>query len=160
MHNRKLASLFAVSALALAAACSRSDAPAAPESEGPETAAHGAVAVEGEEALQAMRAQFAVVEMNADTSFLTDEERAVVNKLNQVGNLMSEIYLRQRSEMNPAWREAIAAGGNFRASMAQDFQGIGSAVAVATAAAIAGQPSSASVTYVPTKLITLSNVSD
>ncbi|MBL4619807.1 MAG: hypothetical protein JKX88_06895 [Marinicaulis sp.] len=60
-------------------------------------------------ALEAMRAQFAVVEMSDDTSFLTEEERAVVNKLNQVGNLMSEIYLRQRSEMNPDWRAEIAA---------------------------------------------------
>ncbi len=65
-----------------------------------------------EKALEAMRAQFAVIDMDADTSFLTDEERAVVNKLNQVGNLMSEIYLRQRSEMNPEWRKEIAATGN------------------------------------------------
>ncbi len=61
------------------------------------------------EKLRAMRDQFAVVDMNPDTSFLSDEERAVINKLNQVGNLMSEIYLRQRSEMNPVWREEIAA---------------------------------------------------
>jgi len=62
------------------------------------------------EALGAMRDQFAVVEMAPDTSFLSDEERAVINKLNEVGVLMSEIYLRQRSEMNPAWREEIASG--------------------------------------------------
>ena len=63
----------------------------------------------GGEALAAMRAQFAVVDMDVDTSFLTDEERAVVNKLNEVGTLMSEIYLRQRSESNPLWRAQIAA---------------------------------------------------
>lgn len=59
--------------------------------------------------LEKMRAQFAVIEMDVDTSFLSDEERAVVNKLNEVGNLMSEIYLRQRSENNPDWRTEIVA---------------------------------------------------
>jgi hypothetical protein len=54
-----------------------------------------------------MRAQFARVDMNPDTSFLTDEQREVVNLLNEVGNLMSEIYLRQVSEQNPQWREEI-----------------------------------------------------
>ncbi len=62
------------------------------------------------EALGVMRDQFAIVEMAPDTSFLNAEERAVINKLNQVGALMSEIYLRQRSEANPAWREQIASG--------------------------------------------------
>ncbi|GJL94844.1 MAG: hypothetical protein DHS20C05_12490 [Hyphococcus sp.] len=62
------------------------------------------------EALETMRDQFAVVEMGADTSFLTDEERSVINKLNEVGELMSEIYLRQRSEANPEWRAQIEAG--------------------------------------------------
>ena len=63
-------------------------------------------------------------------------------------------------DANPQARDAIAAGGNFKASMAQDFQGIGSAVAAATARAIAGEPSSAAVTYVPTKLITIANVNE
>lgn len=63
-------------------------------------------------------------------------------------------------DANPQARDAIAAGGNFKASMAQDFEGIGSAVAAATARAIAGEPSTAAVTYVPTKLITAANVSD
>jgi peptidase M49-like protein len=62
---------------------------------------------ESHDVLTAMRAQFAIVEMDVDTSFLTEEERAVVNKLNEVGNLMSEIYLRQRSELNPGWRAEI-----------------------------------------------------
>ncbi|MEM8915578.1 MAG: substrate-binding domain-containing protein [Pseudomonadota bacterium] len=63
-------------------------------------------------------------------------------------------------DANPQARDAIAANGNFRASMAQDFQGIGSAVAEATANAIAGDPSEQIVTYVPTKLITSANVND
>ncbi len=59
--------------------------------------------------LETMRDQFAVVEMEVDTSFLTDEERAVINKLNEVGDLMSEIYLVQRSPYNPTWRAELAA---------------------------------------------------
>ena len=61
------------------------------------------------ERLDAMRAQFAKIEMKPDISFLTDEERAVVNILNQVGLLMNEIYLRQRAEENPEWRAELAA---------------------------------------------------
>ena len=62
------------------------------------------------DALREMRAQFAIVEMDPETSFLTDEERQVINKLNEVGELMSEIYVRQRSENNPAWKAEIEAG--------------------------------------------------
>ena len=110
-------SLSAVAVLSLAAsvaalsACSRDNGGAGANS-ADAGAAEKEIQMAGPEALNAMRAQFAVVEMDADTSFLTEEERAVVNKLNQVGNLMSEIYLRQRSEMNPAWREEIAAAGD------------------------------------------------
>ncbi|WP_375201141.1 dipeptidyl-peptidase 3 family protein [Hyphococcus sp.] len=114
MFNRKFTSLFAVSVLALAAACSGEDASNAPEAAAPEMSAgkeEGKMMAD-DEALKTMRAQFAMVEMDADTSFLSDEERQVVNKLNQVGNLMSEIYLRQRSEKNPEWRAEIEASGN------------------------------------------------
>ncbi|WP_428407890.1 dipeptidyl-peptidase 3 family protein [Hyphococcus sp.] len=116
MKKPKFAPLVAVSALALAAACSR-ETTTAPQAAAPATAETAADASEvkmkaSEEELKAMRAQFAVVDMEADTSFLTDEERQVINKLNQVCNLMSEIYLRQRSEMNPEWRAEIEASGN------------------------------------------------
>ncbi len=63
-------------------------------------------------------------------------------------------------DANPQARDAIAAGGNFEASMAQDFVGIGSAVADAAARAIAGEESRQGVIYVPTKLITSANVKD
>lgn len=109
--------ILAVSLIALAAACGRSD-----NANNQEPASDSAVAesqkvktqnndrfVADEATLNAMRAQFAVVEMNPDTSFLTDEERAVVNKLNQVAVLMSDIYLRQRSPNNPSWRAEMAA---------------------------------------------------
>jgi len=53
--------------------------------------------------------KLATIRMNPGTSFLTAEERQVVNLLNQAGNLMSEIYLRQLFELNPDVRAQIAA---------------------------------------------------
>ena len=46
--------------------------------------------------------------MQADTSYLTDEERKVVNLLIQAADLMNPIYLRQVSADNPRIREEIA----------------------------------------------------
>jgi len=63
-------------------------------------------------------------------------------------------------DANPQAREAIAAGGNFEASVAQDFQGIGSATADAVARVLAGDTIRQNVIYVPTKLITQANVGD
>ena len=61
-------------------------------------------------------------------------------------------------DANPQARDAIKAGGNFEASMAQDFVGIGSATADAVGRAMAGQEIKAKVIYVPTVLITIANV--
>ena len=63
-------------------------------------------------------------------------------------------------DANPQARDAIKAGGNFEASMAQDFVGIGSATADAVGRAMAGQEIKAKVIYVPTVLITTANVGD
>lgn len=52
--------------------------------------------------------KLATIEMRPDTSFLTAEERQVVNLLNQAGNLMSAIYQRQLFEKNPQVRAQIA----------------------------------------------------
>ena len=60
-------------------------------------------------------------------------------------------------DANPQARDAIAAGGNFEASIAQDFAGIGKAAAAATADAMAGKPILSRVIYVPTVLITAAN---
>lgn len=57
--------------------------------------------------LRAQRAKIAPVEMKVDTSFLSAEEKQVVNKLMQAARLMSEIYLHQISENNPKTRQAI-----------------------------------------------------
>ncbi|MBD8064822.1 substrate-binding domain-containing protein [Devosia sp. PTR5] len=63
-------------------------------------------------------------------------------------------------DANPQAREAIAAGGNFEASVAQDFSGIGAATADAVARVLAGEEILQSVTYVPTKLITAANANE
>jgi len=57
-------------------------------------------------------------------------------------------------DANPEAREAIAAGGNFEASMAQDFAGIGGAAADLVERAIADEDIVSRVVYVPTVLIT------
>ncbi len=61
-------------------------------------------------------------------------------------------------DANPQAREAIAKGGNFEASMSQDFKGIGRTVADAVKRQLAGEKIKQSVIYVPTKLITMENV--
>ncbi|RYH12682.1 MAG: sugar ABC transporter substrate-binding protein [Alphaproteobacteria bacterium] len=63
-------------------------------------------------------------------------------------------------DANPQAREAIAAGGSFEASVAQDFAGIGAATAEAVARVLAAEEIVQSVTYVPTKLITSSNAAE
>ncbi|MBL4782893.1 MAG: hypothetical protein JKX92_11690 [Porticoccaceae bacterium] len=59
--------------------------------------------------MAAQRAKIAKITMDVDTEFLTGEEKAVINKLIKAAGYMSEIYLRQRSEENPALRAEIAA---------------------------------------------------
>lgn len=61
-------------------------------------------------------------------------------------------------DANPQARDAIKAGGNFEASEAQDFAAIGAAAADAVGRAMKGEPIKQSVIYVPTKLVTQSNV--
>ena len=63
-------------------------------------------------------------------------------------------------DANPEAREAIRAGGNFEASMAQDFEGIGAATADVVARALAGDEIRQSVVRVPTVLVTRDNVDD
>lgn len=63
-------------------------------------------------------------------------------------------------DANPQAREAIAAGGNFEASVAQDFSGIGSAAADAVGRVLAGEEIRQRVIYVPTKLVTAANANE
>jgi len=63
-------------------------------------------------------------------------------------------------DANPQARDAIAAGGNFEASVAQDFAGIGRTTADTVARVLAGEVLRQNVVYVPTVLITSANVKD
>lgn len=63
-------------------------------------------------------------------------------------------------DANPQAREAIAAGGNFEASVAQDFAGIGSTTADTVARLLAGEELVQKVIYVPTVLVTSANVAE
>jgi len=80
-----------------------------------------AAAAREREKLRAMRAQIARIDMNTDTSFLSDEQREVVNLLNQAANLMSEIYLRQIHEKNPLWRREISDGQSLNKDLLLDM---------------------------------------
>jgi ribose transport system substrate-binding protein len=57
-------------------------------------------------------------------------------------------------DANPQAREEIAKGGNFEASVAQDFSGIGAATADAVARVLGGETLKQRVIYVPTVLVT------
>lgn len=60
-------------------------------------------------------------------------------------------------DANPQARDEIAKGGNFEASVAQDFAGIGRTTADTVARVLGGETLKANVIYVPTKLITATN---
>lgn len=74
------------------------------------TAATPVVAAQPEAAynLAESRAKIAKIEMRPDTSYLSAEERQVVNLLIQAAEEMSHIYLRQNYAANPQVRQAIA----------------------------------------------------
>jgi ribose transport system substrate-binding protein len=63
-------------------------------------------------------------------------------------------------DANPQALDAIATQGNFEASIAQDFNGMGSTVADLVEKYLGGEKITQSVTYVPTKLVTASNVAE
>ncbi len=63
-------------------------------------------------------------------------------------------------DANPQAREAIAAGGNFEASIAQDFAGIGAAAADAVGRAMKGETIKEPVIYVATVMVTAANAAE
>lgn len=63
-------------------------------------------------------------------------------------------------DANPQAREAIASGGNFEATVAQDFKGIGTTAADVVTRILAGEEIKQGVVYVPTKLITAANADE
>jgi hypothetical protein len=62
--------------------------------------------------LAAQKAKIATIDMRPDTSFLTDEERRVVNLLIQASDVMSDIYRKQRDANWQATRAQIAGEGD------------------------------------------------
>lgn len=58
--------------------------------------------------LNAQYAKLAQIEMDPDTSYLSEEERQVVNLLIDASGYMDQIYLRQRFAANPQIRQAIS----------------------------------------------------
>lgn len=63
-------------------------------------------------------------------------------------------------DANPQAVDAIAAGGNFEASVAQNFNAIGATTAAIVGQHLAGESTEQSVVYVPTTLVTNANVSE
>lgn len=63
-------------------------------------------------------------------------------------------------DANPQALDAIAAGGNFEASVAQDFSGMGSTVADLIEIYLDGGEIKQTTVYVPTVLVTAANVAD
>lgn len=63
-------------------------------------------------------------------------------------------------DANPQAREAVAAGGNFEATVAQDFAGIGRTAADTVARLLAGEQILTQNVYVPTVLITAANAAE
>ena len=63
-------------------------------------------------------------------------------------------------DANPQAREEIAKGGNFEATVAQDFKGIGTAAADVVTRVLAGEEIKQGVIYVPTKLVTAANAAE
>ncbi|MEJ6392115.1 substrate-binding domain-containing protein [Gymnodinialimonas sp. 2305UL16-5] len=63
-------------------------------------------------------------------------------------------------DANPQARDAIAAGGNFEASIAQDFIGIGAAAADVAGRLMAGEEVRERVIYVPTQMVTIANAAE
>lgn len=96
MRRALIALSLATAPVALLAACS----PAAEQAEA------------GGYDMAASRASIADVDMAPDTSYLTDEERQVVNLLIEASAYMDEIYLRQRGQGLPEMRAEIEASGD------------------------------------------------
>lgn len=98
MRKSALAALLLATAACTQAPPAGNDATAAAEAEGYD--------------LAAQKAKLAVIEMKPDTSFLTDEERKVVNLLIQASDIMSTIYRAQRDANWQQTRAAIAKEGD------------------------------------------------
>lgn len=96
--------LISISTAALLAACSPSS-----QTQAPAPSAAPSESVANGYDIAAQYAKFAEIRMQPDTSFLSETERAVVNKLIEASDYMSQIFLRQLDVRNPDIRAEIAA---------------------------------------------------
>jgi hypothetical protein len=93
-----------------AAACQTSTMPNTTSPSAPPAAATSPAAAPG---VAQRMAQLPRTIIDYDRSLLDDNERQVVAKLIEASKQIDEIYCRQVSEENPAWREALARGSDF-----------------------------------------------
>jgi len=100
--------LTTVAASALLVSCSAQN-PKKPNEPTLTTSVDSTSAAEDVYDITAQYNKFAKIDMTPDTSFLSDSERAVVNKLIEASRYMSEIYLLQLGVNNPAIRAEIEA---------------------------------------------------
>jgi Peptidase family M49. len=96
--------LTSVAIAATATACVQTPAPVASAPPAPTARAPSEPTYD----LAAQLAKLAPVQMDVETAFLSAEERDVVNLLIKASDLMSEIYLRQRSAENPQIKRAVS----------------------------------------------------
>ena len=92
---------------ALIAGCQSKSAKTEADQVEVETVSSEVIADEISSELQDQYNKFAKVDMDPDTAFLSDSERAVVNKLMEVSGLMNAIYFRQLDQNNPAYKDQI-----------------------------------------------------
>ena len=105
----KFALSTACAALAVAACTPTMNQPTAAGKQSAPAPAQSAPTSDSGYDVAAQLAKFAPVTMTPDTSFLTAEQRQVVNLLIEAAEQMDQIYLRQYYADNPAIRAQIAA---------------------------------------------------
>ena len=107
--------LVTIAIAALITGCSKSDKVDVSVSEGGVTTDRPAAVTDHNtdagSKIERQYSKFAEVKMRPDTSFLSDSERAVVNKLIEASDYLSQIYLLQLGVDNPALRTEIKENG-------------------------------------------------
>lgn len=109
MRAKMLSAGSVIILAALAAACAPKKPAPSTSTTAPVAAAEAGADRTNAEQVAQLRAAFARVEMRPDTSFLSAEDKDVLNLLIGAADDMSKIYLRQAADDNPATRAAIAA---------------------------------------------------
>lgn len=108
--------LATIAVAALIAGCSKKDEATTSvtvptEAQSPVKTVQSDLNTEAGSKIERQYTKFAEVAMNPDASFLSDSERAVVNKLIEASDYLSQIYLLQRGASYPALRTEIKRSG-------------------------------------------------